>query len=240
MSARPLPPLLAHPACRSDDLGPRGRRVLTAGVLVAHVAGAWGLLQMDAVRQAVAQAAPIMVDWIAPPAETPAPPPPPVPRPAPRPAQPPRRVIAAPAAAQMPTWTAPDPSPASPAPIAAVAAPTPPSPAAPPAPPAPPAPSAAPVAPRQLPSNAVQYLVPPLLVVPIASRRLNEQGTVWLRLVVDVNGLPLKVSLHQSSGFQRLDDQAMQAMRSARFKPYTEHGVALEWTALAPLAYELD
>ena len=71
-------------------------------------------------------------------------------------------------------------------------------------------------------------------------RRLREQGTVLLRLTVDAQGLPQNVALHRSSGHPRLDEQAVQAMRAARFKPRIEHGQAIEWSALAPLVYELD
>ncbi|MBN8488840.1 MAG: energy transducer TonB, partial [Burkholderiales bacterium] len=99
---------------------------------------------------------------------------------------------------------------------------------------------APPTAPITLPSSALRYLVPPAQAYPLASRRLREQGTVLLRLVVDAQGLPQQVSLHRSSGFERLDEQALQAMRAARFAPHTVNGVAVPWTALAPLAYELE
>ncbi|MFD2450348.1 energy transducer TonB [Ideonella paludis] len=64
--------------------------------------------------------------------------------------------------------------------------------------------------------------------------RLGEQGTVLVRLVVDAQGLPTQVSLHKSSGHPRLDEQALQALRAARFVPYTRNGQALAWTAIAP------
>lgn len=228
----PRPPLRPSPS--ADALGPSGRRALTAGVLATHLLGAWALMQVDSVRQALVDTAPIMVDWIAPPQPTPAPPPPAArPAPAPRP----QPVMVAPAVPQAPApvWVAPaaEPQPAPPVPVAPT--PAPPAPAAvAPAPPAPPA------APRQVAASAIQYLVPPPLEVPLASRRLNEQGTVWVRVVVDVQGLPRQVLLHQSSGYGRLDEQALKAMRAARFKPASEHGVAYEWTAVAPLQYELE
>ena len=70
--------------------------------------------------------------------------------------------------------------------------------------------------------------------------RLREQGTVVLRLVVDAQGLPQQVSLHRSSGFARLDEQALQDMRSARFAPQTENGQPIEWEVIAPMSYEVD
>ena len=87
---------------------------------------------------------------------------------------------------------------------------------------------------------AVRYLVPPAIEVPMASRRLGESGTVQLRVVVDAAGLPKQVTLHKSSGYARLDEQAMSAMRQARFKPQTENGVAIEWIVIAPLQYEIE
>ena len=45
------------------------------------------------------------------------------------------------------------------------------------------------------------------------------------------------VSLHRSSGHARLDEQALWAMRQARFKPYAEDGRALEVEVIAPVAY---
>lgn len=56
-------PLLPQPG-QADELGPTARRALYGGVLAAHVLGGWALLQVDAVRQAVVEAAPIMVSLI--------------------------------------------------------------------------------------------------------------------------------------------------------------------------------
>jgi protein TonB len=50
--------------------------------------------------------------------------------------------------------------------------------------------------------------VPPPIEVPLASRRLGEQGLVQLRVLVGVDGLPRQVSVQRSSGFARLDEQA--------------------------------
>ncbi len=166
-----------------DELGPTARRVLTGGVLAAHVLGGWALLQVDAVRQAVIEAAPIMVSLID--------------------------------------------------------APAPPKPAPPPAPPAPPA-QVAPAVPRQIPPSAVRYVVEPRLTVPLLSRRLGEQGLVHLRIVVDARGQLKEASLKKSSGFARIDQQALQDIRSARFAPYLDNGQPIEWETTALLSYELD
>ena len=120
-------------------------------------------------------------------------------------------------------------------------------PAAPPAPAAQPAPAeplravaAPPAPPPVLPASAIRYRVPPPVEVPLASRRLRESGTVLLRVLVDAQGLPKQITLHRSSGFARLDDQAMAAMRQARFQAVNDNGAAIEWVVIAPLQYDLE
>lgn len=225
----PLP--LARAA---HDLRAGERRLLIGAIAGAHLVGLWALFQVEAVRQAVREAVPVMVDFIPPEAPPrPAPPPPPSPRP-PAPAPRPQPVIAAaptPVPAPAP-FVVPAPEPA-PAPPVVMAAPSPPAPPAPVPPPAPPAP-------KLLPATAVSYLVQPPIEVPMASRRLGESGTVLLRVLVDAAGLPRQVSLHKSSGFPRLDEQAQQAMRRARFKPQTDNGQPIEWVVIAPLQYEVE
>ncbi len=199
-----------------------------------HLGAGWALLQVPAVRQAVLHAAPMRVELLAPPA--PQPPVPPPPKPATPPPVPPRpaQVLAAPSPAPLPAeaYSAPPPPPPAPAepttepaPVAVVA------PAAAPAPPA---------ARKVLAATAVRYLVPPPVEVPRASRRAGESGVVWLRVVVDVRGLPAQVRVQRTSGHVRLDEQALWAMRHARFQPHTENGAALEVEVVAPIEYPLE
>ncbi|MFN3304384.1 MAG: energy transducer TonB, partial [Roseateles sp.] len=109
--------------------------------------------------------------------------------------------------------------------------------AAPAAPPAP-APTAAP-GPRQIAPSAVRYQKLPELHFPALAKRAGEQGTVVLRITVDATGRLKQASVHRSSGFERIDQAALQDIRSARFVPYMEDGKPVEWQTLAPLAYEL-
>ena len=63
----------ALPLVRHDEgLGAAERRLLVAGIAGLHVLALWGLLQVDAVRQAVHEMSPLIVDFIAP--EAPPPP----------------------------------------------------------------------------------------------------------------------------------------------------------------------
>lgn len=93
--------------------------------------------------------------------------------------------------------------------------------------------------PRIIPASAVEYLVSPRPVYPLYSRRAREIGVVLLRVLINDKGLPAQVEVEKSSGYSRLDEAAVVAMRGARFKPYTERGVALAVWAPAPIVFEL-
>lgn len=242
--ARPLTaPIGPQPLGTAPYRGGR-QRPLGALVLALHGVAVWGLMQLGPVRDTLREVAPVMVSLVSTPQATPAAPPPlpaapkPV-RPEPTPLAPPPVVIQAAAPAPPPPAVAQ----AEPVPMPAPA----PAPLAPPAPaPAPtatlPSPAPAPVAtgPRMLPSAAVQYLVPPVAEVPRASRRLNETGRVLVRVLITEAGLPDRLSIERSSGFARLDEAALAAVRKARFRPYTENGQAQSGWALVPVSFELD
>jgi protein TonB len=232
-TAAPTTACLAPPPAASE-LPPAARRTLTAAVLAAHLAGGWALLQVDAVRAAVAQAAPLMVDLIAPAPEVVPPPPPPPASPKPVERKPRPVVTAAPRpAAEPPVFVAPPVPVEPPAPEPVVAE------VAPPAPPAPP-PPAPPPQPKTIPATAVQYLEPPAPSYPLASRRFGEAGRVVVRVLIDEQGRPADLRLQASSGHRRLDDSALAALRTTRFRPYTENGVAQRVWALVPIHFELE
>lgn len=227
------------PARDSDALTPLQRHTLVVAIIALHGAAVWGLMQVREVREAVALAAPMFVDLIAPPAPEPPAPPPPPPSPIKpvvrKPTPPAPLITAAPAPApEPPQFVAPPPPPEPPAPV--VDEPPPPVVAAvaPPAPPAPPPPT------KVIPASAVQYLEPPAVVYPRASRRVGESGRVLLRVYIDEAGLPRQVLVSRSSGFERLDDAAVSAMKRARFKPYTENGQPTAGWAPAPIDFELE
>lgn len=205
------------------------RRGLVGGVCLAHIAGAWALLQIAAVRDAVAEVAPLVVEFVAaPPPPAPVTPPPPAPKVVPRVIPPPPAPVIA---------TAPATEPAA---AAMVVAPPPAEPAPPPAePPAPVAPPAPPVA-RTIASSAVSYLEPPAPVYPLASRRMQEQGEVLIKVEIGTDGRARQLQVSRSSGSPRLDNAALTAVRAARFKPYTENGVPLVVWTTVPIQFELE
>jgi protein TonB len=229
-----------RPVHRSDPDLPAGQRRTAIALIVAlHGAAAWGLLQVQAVRESLVAAAPMFVDLLAPPApEAPPVPPPPAPPPPPkplpqRPPTPKPVVTVAPQPDPAPApFVAPAPEPLPPEPV--LVAPAPPAPSAPPAPPAPPPP------PRMIPPSAIQYAVLPDIVYPSASRRLGEQGLVVVAVYMDTAGVPQQVQVVQSSGFDRLDRAALAGVRTARFRPYTENGQPVAGWARIPIPFELE
>lgn len=224
-------------------LAPATRRTVVLSVLGVHLTAAWALLQVKSVREAVVQSAPVFVSLLALPAPPQTAPVAPAPQPrqkAPLPA-PPRSLVSAPAApAPMPQAISVPPAAPDAGPPLPQAAPTvaeaPPAPTVSPAPTSPPVPAA----PRAVPTTAVRYIVEPEPAYPTTSRRLGEAGEVRLRVEIGTDGRARHVSVHLSSGFPRLDESAIAAVRAARFAPYTEHGVALAVWTIVPIAFELQ
>lgn len=103
-----------------------------------------------------------------------------------------------------------------------------------------PAPPPPPPAPREFQASAVSYLVPPVLTYPRVSRELGEQGSALLRVLVDERGRPTDIQVVKSSGYPRLDQQAVQAMRNARFKPHVEDGIARPMWVRTPQTFILE
>lgn len=216
------------------------RRLAVVGSVVGcHVLAVWAL-QSGLLRRAVELVIPVevMVELIEPPQpqvtpDPPAPPPPaPKPPPKPRPAPPPPHPLpaATPTPAPAPIQAAP-PEPVVAAPPAPVVAAPPP-----PAPPAPPAP--APVV--TPPSSAADYLSNPKPAYPSLSKRMGEQGRVLVRAFVDTKGMPSRVEVAQSSGFDRLDKTAVDTVRRWRFVPGKRGGEPLAMWVEVPIVFELN
>lgn len=102
-------------------------------------------------------------------------------------------------------------------PVMAVAAPPAPVAAPPPAPPASPATVASDALGTRMIAGA-----PPRY--PVESRRKREQGTVELALVLGLDGRVESISVASSSGFARLDQAALEAVRRWRWAPTLRDG----------------
>jgi periplasmic protein TonB len=198
------------------------------GVVGVHAVVGWALLSITAVREAVMEAVPVMIATMIesqPEPERYVPPPP---------ASPDVRVVPQPLIVplQLPVE----------APVYEV-------PLATHLPPLPEAPTEseadahvrmpAPAPPKTIPASAVEYVVLPKPAYPLYSRRARETGVVMLRVLINEKGMPVHIEVEKSSGYSRLDDAAVAAMQGARFKPYTEDGVALSVWAPAPIIFEL-
>jgi protein TonB len=165
--------------------------------------------------------------------EPPPPAPKPVARPVKRPAKPVKeRVVAAPVAEPV----------SEPSPV-----PTQPAEAEPPPPPAPAA-AVAEVPAEAAPARPVvsaarfdaDYLRNPKPAYPLFSRRRGEEGTVLLLVDVSAEGTASQVRLHRSSGYPRLDDAAIAAVREWRFVPARRGDEAIASSVVVPIAFGLD
>ena len=196
------------------------------GVTVAlHVLVLAALLSYAPARQALIDAAPLMVRLIAPPkAEEPTPAPP-TELPKPKPAHhhvkpvppPPAPVVTAPVEAPSPIVTAPPP-------------------AAPPPPPAQAAPALLPVVP---PDYSAAYLNNPAPAYPPMAKRLREQGRVVLRVHVTAAGGVDEIQVRSSSGSTRLDEAALEAVRRWKFAPAKHGAESVAAWVLVPIPFVL-
>ena len=168
----------------------------------------------------------------------PEPPKPKPPKPEPLKPEPPRPVPPVPVPTPVPTpapaptvsvpETKPVPQPPEPAP-----APKPAPPPAPPVPPAPPAKTDVSISASYSASNAKP-------VYPTMSKRMGEQGTVVLRVLVKSDGSAGNVEVKSSSGFPRLDQSAVEAVKSWRFNPATLDGKAVDEWYQVPIPFKLQ
>ena len=224
---------------------PRGlsRNALIAiGVVLLHVGALWAL-QAGLLRRAVEVIVPavLLTEYISPPAPvTKADPPPPAP--APKPQRTPQVKAPAPRPAPEPlpivdTTPSPNAIQASPA----KADPEPPAPITATGPATPVAAPPAPAAPRiELPSSNAAYLQNPAPAYPAISKRMGEQGKVVLRVFISTDGLPQKIEINQSSGFDRLDRQAHDTVLRWKFVPGKRNGVPEAMWYLVPIHFVLE
>lgn len=218
---------------RSDALTPLQRRAVIGVIALLHLALAWGLLQIRAVRDAVVAFAPMTVSLVSPSAP-PMPPPVQPAEPVPERPTPPKMLVAAkPKPRPTPSPFVAE-APAPPPPVAVVAAPA----SAAPASPGPVA--AASTEPQVIPASAIRFIVPPPVEYPRASRRLRETGRAIVRVLINEAGQPQQVQLKTSTGFPLLDEAALAAVRKARFKPYIEDGKPRSGWAVIPLSFDLE
>jgi periplasmic protein TonB len=80
----------------------------------------------------------------------------------------------------------------------------------------------------------------PAPVYPVASKRLGEQGRVVLRLHVQADGSVGEVQLHTSSGYERLDESAIRAVKRWIYRPARQGDLAIAWWYQQPVTFTLE
>jgi protein TonB len=237
---------------RREPLSRAVRHALLASVIVFHVGCGWALTQIDPPRIVVGDAPPMEVRMVS--AEAPPPPEPQIDIPLPQDTPPPDlkpelQSMIQPPPPDLPPPVfpveAPPPPPPKPKPKPQVHKPPPPRPHPhqPPAQPSVPrqaGPPAPPATPKTVGSSQVSFLVRPNPIYPSHARRNNEQGTVMVRVLIDVTGRPTNVSLQTSSGHPSLDRSALSAVKAAQFRPYSEGGVPQPVWVNVPIKFVLQ
>jgi protein TonB len=75
---------------------------------------------------------------------------------------------------------------------------------------------------------------------PRQSRRLNEQGQVVIRVFVAVDGSPQQGEIKTSSGFDRLDQEALRTVLRWRFVPGQRLGIPEAMWFNVPVNFVLE
>lgn len=88
---------------------------------------------------------------------------------------------------------------------------------------------------------SLEYASAPPPAYPRQALREGITGTVLLEVLVDVDGSPLQVSIHRSSGHRELDRAAQQqVLRHWRFRPASRNGAAVQAIGIVPIDFRLD
>lgn len=77
-------------------------------------------------------------------------------------------------------------------------------------------------------------------IYPMLSRRLKEQGTVYLQVLVLKSGKVGQLQIKQSSGFSRLDKAAINAVRHWQYQPAQRQGKAIDYWFTQPITFNLN
>ena len=212
--------------------------VIAVSVIAFHVLVLW-TMQNGLLRRAAEIVVPVelltRIIEIEPPKVAPPPPPPPPP------------AKAAPKTPKLPPPPMPvairDPVPTPNAPTGVVE----PQPPAPPviAPVAPaPAPPAPPAAPRlvEVTQGETEYIRPPRVVYPSLSKRSGESGVVVINVYYNAAGRAVRASVFKSSGFERLDRAAYDAVMASQVTPFRRAGTDAntEYLLKAPINFVLE
>jgi TonB family protein len=94
-------------------------------------------------------------------------------------------------------------------------------------------------APVTMPKPFAKGLDNPKPPYPLISRRLNEEGKVVLNVCVSLTGLVENLKLEKTSGYQRLDDIALETVKKWKFIPAKNHDRDINACYLLPVQFIL-
>lgn len=92
----------------------------------------------------------------------------------------------------------------------------------------------------ELPSASADYLNNPKPAYPPLSRRLREEGKVVLRVLIETDGTATKAEVRHSSGYERLDQAALQTVLKWRYLPARRNGVPEAMWFNVPINFVLE
>jgi periplasmic protein TonB len=90
------------------------------------------------------------------------------------------------------------------------------------------------------PQFGVAYLNNPAPEYPALSRRSGEEGRVLMKVLVSTDGAAETVQIEKSSGSERLDQAAMNAVKRWRFIPAQKNKQPLSTYVLVPMKFALN
>lgn len=90
-------------------------------------------------------------------------------------------------------------------------------------------------------ASHLEYVTAPAPRYPADAIRSGATGTVMLRVLVDIDGTPLEVSIDRSSGNKSLDREARaHVLKKWRFKPAMQDGMAVQAYGIVPISFTLQ
>ncbi len=97
------------------------------------------------------------------------------------------------------------------------------------------------------PSASIEQIVGPSMnwekckpAYPQVSKRLGEAGEVQLKVFIEVTGAPSYAEISKSSGFERLDNAALEALACLRFSAARVSGTPTAMWLQFPIKFTLD
>lgn len=85
-----------------------------------------------------------------------------------------------------------------------------------------------------------EYLQNPAPAYPSISKRMHEEGTVLLLVLVSSDGEAERVGIRQGSGYARLDEVAVKTVQQWRFVPARRGDEAVAASIVVPIVFRLD